>query len=41
MSDSKSFFKREAVITMLFQIALPALGLLFVLVMLLGRWLSR
>jgi ABC-type uncharacterized transport system involved in gliding motility auxiliary subunit len=41
MRDSKSFFKREAIFTMLFQIVLPSLGLLFVLIIYLWRWLSH
>jgi ABC-type uncharacterized transport system involved in gliding motility auxiliary subunit len=41
MRTEKSFFKREAVFTVLFQIVLPLLGLLFVLVIYLWRWASR
>ena len=41
MSGTKSFFKREAIFTLLFQLALPALGLLFVLIALLWRMLTR
>jgi len=41
MSTPKSFFKSEAIFTMLFQIAMPVLGLIFVATVLLWRWLSR
>jgi hypothetical protein len=41
MGAPKSFFKNEAVFTMLFQIAMPVLGLIFVAMVLLWRWLSR
>lgn len=41
MRVTKSFFKREAIATLLFQIALPVLGLLLMLIiMALRRWLS-
>lgn len=41
MRQTKSFFKREAIFTMLFQIVLPILGLFFVLLAYLWRWASR
>jgi hypothetical protein len=41
MSAPKSFFKNEAIFTMLFQIAMPLLGLIFVAIVLFWRWLSR
>ena len=41
MSAPKSFFKSEAVFTMLFQIVIPVLSLLFVAILYLWRWLLR
>ena len=41
MRLAKSFFKREAIYTMLFEIALPIMGGLVVLIIYLWRWLSR
>jgi hypothetical protein len=41
MRLTKSFFKREAIFTMLFEIALPILGGLVVLIIYLLRWLAR
>jgi hypothetical protein len=41
MSAPKSFFKSEAIFTMLFQIAMPVLGLLLVAIILFWRWLNR
>jgi hypothetical protein len=35
-----AFFKREAVATMLFNLALPALGLLLILIIMCWRWLA-
>jgi len=41
MRVTKSFFKREAIFTLLLQVGLPVLGLLLVLIiMVLRRWLS-
>ncbi|HEX8775712.1 MAG TPA: hypothetical protein VF735_19225 [Pyrinomonadaceae bacterium] len=37
MRATKSFFKREAIFTLLFQVAFPVLGLLFLLIMLVLR----
>ena len=37
MRPTKSFFKREAIFTLIFQVALPVLGLLFVLIVLMLR----
>jgi hypothetical protein len=39
MKSTKSFFKREAVFTAIFQAGLPLLGLLLVLITLFWRWL--
>jgi len=36
-----AFFKREAAATMLFNLALPVLGLLFILIIMCWRWLAR
>ena len=41
MKRTKSFFKREAAATMLFNLALPAVGLLFILIIMCWRWLAR
>ena len=41
MRTEKSFFKREAVFTVLFQIVLPVLGFLLILCIYLWRWASR
>ncbi|HEX8143290.1 MAG TPA: hypothetical protein VF553_11885 [Pyrinomonadaceae bacterium] len=41
MTGATSFFKREAIFTLLLQIGFPAVGLLFVLVVMWWRWLSR
>jgi hypothetical protein len=41
MRLTKSFFKREAIFTMLFEIALPVLSLLVILILYLVRWLAR
>ena len=41
MQPAKSFFKREAVFTLLFQLGIPVLSLLFFLVFYLWRWASR
>ncbi len=41
MRLTKSFFKREAIFTVLFEIVIPLLGLLLVLIAYLWRWASR
>lgn len=41
MNETKSFFKREAIFTIVSQIVLPILGLLVVLILYLWRYLSR
>lgn len=41
MGAPKSFFKREAIFTMLFEIAMPILSLFVILIIYLWRWLSR
>ncbi|HEX8138802.1 MAG TPA: hypothetical protein VF544_14640 [Pyrinomonadaceae bacterium] len=41
MKHTKSFFKREATATMLFNLALPVAGLLFILIIMCWRWLAR
>lgn len=41
MRAAKSFFKREAIFILLFQIAIPVLSLLFFLIAYLWRWASR
>jgi ABC-type uncharacterized transport system involved in gliding motility auxiliary subunit len=41
MRLTKSFFKREAIFTVLFEIVIPVLGLLLVLIAYLWRWASR
>ncbi len=41
MRLTKSFFKREAIFTMLFEIVFPVLSLLVVLILYLWRWLTR
>ena len=41
MRLTKSFFKREAIFTMLFEIVIPIMSLILILIMYLWRWLSR
>jgi hypothetical protein len=41
MKQPKSFFKREAVFTMLFEIAMPVVSLFVILFIYLWRWLTR
>ena len=41
MRLTKSFFKRDAIFTVLFEIAMPILGLLVVLILYLWRSVSR
>jgi len=41
MRQSKSFFKREAIFTVLFEIVMPILSLFVILIIYLWRWLSR
>ena len=41
MRVTKSFFKREAIFTMLFEIAMPIVSLFVILMIYLWRWLSR
>jgi hypothetical protein len=36
-----AFFKREATATILFNLALPVTGLLFMLIIMCWRWLAR
>lgn len=36
-----AFFKREAAVTMLFNLALPVAGLLLMLIIICWRWLAR
>jgi hypothetical protein len=41
MRTEKSFFKREAIFTIVSQIVLPIVGFLFILIVYLWRYLSR
>lgn len=41
MRLTKSFFKREAIFTMLFEFVFPILGGLVILLIYLWRWLAR
>jgi hypothetical protein len=41
MKQTKSFFKTEALATMLFNLALPVTGLLLILALICWRWLAR